>query len=75
MYIYTVYIYTYILLICFLNTGKTISEDQMGSLTWLVYKYLKFIFVFLSWVRLWRDGECMEWAAPYHSLIFFISTS
>lgn len=53
------YTHTYILLICFLNTGKTISEDQMGSLTWLVYNYLKFIFV--SSFAFVFDGMASAW--------------
>lgn len=85
-----VYKYTYILLICFLNTGRTISDGRTGSLTALVYSYSKcFHFFFPSLSFFWvvvlvlssgvggggGGGECMGGAAPYHSLIFFNLTS
>lgn len=40
-YIQNMYIYIYIADMLFLNTGKTISNDQKGSHTSLVYNYLK----------------------------------
>lgn len=79
-----VYKYTYILLICFLNTGRTISEGPDGVSHFASLQLLKMFCLFffsslsfLFWFPffLGRDGECMGGAAPYHSLIFFNLTS